>query len=51
VREQVTQAREAVSAAQPPGGEEMFDVVYAAPPPGIEAQKREWRAAGAEPDA
>jgi pyruvate dehydrogenase E1 component alpha subunit len=51
VREQVTLTREAVSAAQPPGGEEMFDVVYAAPPPGIEGQKREWQAAGAEPVA
>jgi 2-oxoisovalerate dehydrogenase E1 component alpha subunit len=51
VRAQVAQVREAVSAAQPPSGEEMFDVVYAAPPPDLDAQKREWQAAHAETDA
>ena len=39
VRAEVARVREAVSATQPPPGDEMFDVVYAAPPADIELEK------------
>lgn len=48
-RAEVARVRAAVVAASPPGGEEMFDFVFANPPAELETQKAWWRESELEP--